>query len=70
MKYRLDITLFLDDSIEAEKIRDGLVKLKKLFKTVNKGLDNEERSSVRLHRCYHDEDPSKPCDTLFEWESD
>jgi len=70
MKYRLDITLFLDDRIEAEKIRDALIVLKRLFRTINKGLDTEEKSFIRLHKCYHDEDPSKPCEDLFYWESD
>ena len=70
VKYRLDITLFLDDLIEAENIRDTLVKLKDLFITINKGTETEERSFIRLHECYHDEDPTKPCKVISEWESD
>jgi len=70
MKYRLDITLFIDERKDVEEIRNALLKLKHLFKTINKGSRNEEKSIIRLHKCYHDEDPSRPCEEISRWESD
>ena len=70
MKYRIDTTLFLDSLNDAEMALKAIKGFEHLFRTINKGKETEERSSIRLHECYHDEDPVKPCKVISEWESD
>jgi len=70
MKYRLTFTIFIDDESDAERIYRFLEDKRGIFKTVNKGKPEEERSSVRLERCYHDEEPPKPCEVIKEFTSD
>lgn len=35
---------------------------------VNPHQENEERGFIELQRCYHDEDPHKPCKRLKRWD--
>ena len=62
MKWRIQLDLIFDDEEEAKKTFEFLKKRKNLFRTINRGKPNEERSRLSLHKCYHDEDPSKPCE--------
>lgn len=44
-------------------IRTAIQKLKSFAKKINKGMDNEEMTiKAGYHKCYHDEDPVRPCD--------
>jgi len=70
MKYRLTITIFLDTEEDAERIFRFLEGQRGIFKSVRKGTPAEELSSVRLERCYHDEEPPKPCEVIKEFVSD
>lgn len=72
MKYRIVINIFLDpDKIDdAKKIYQFIKQHRALFKTIRKGLANEERSFIRIEKCYHDEDPPRPCEVIEEIFSD
>jgi len=70
MKYRLTITLFIDDEERAEDIFRFLEGRKALFRSIKPGSPDELKSLVRLERCYHDEEPVKPCELLKEFTSD
>lgn len=63
MVYRIDITLFF--SPDNKKSRDNLHgQLKGLLKhatNINKGKLNEELCFTQIHKCYHDETPTRPC---------
>ena len=37
--------------------------------TVNPGLPHTEISAYSLHKCYHDEDSTKPCDLIAEYQT-
>ena len=32
--------------------------------SIHPGLINEEKGYIMLEKCYHDEDPTKPCELL------
>jgi len=34
--------------------------------TINPGQPNEEKSRILWQRCYHDDDPTKPCEVIEE----
>lgn len=70
MKYRLDITLIFDDLETAEKVRKMLEMFKSKAVTINRDKLNMEKSIIRLHKCYHDEENPKPCEDIFVWMSD
>ncbi len=72
MKYRITIDVFIDpDDLETVKnIRKALVALRHRFRTIRKGLPGVEYSRIVIHRCYHDEEPSKPCEVIYEWSSE
>jgi len=70
MKYRLTFTIFLDGEEDAEKIFRFIEEKRGIFRTIKKGMPEEERSSVRLEKCYHDEEPPKPCEVIKEFTSD
>jgi len=68
--YRIDITVFIKDVEDVKKIYQYLKKFRDKYNTVNKGKINVEYSVLRLHKCYHDESPTKPCEIIDEWRSD
>lgn len=35
---------------------------------INPSQLNEERGYITLEQCYHDEDPTKPCDIIENWQ--
>jgi len=66
MKWRVQLDLIFDDEREARDAFEKLKAKKHLFKTINKGKPNEERSRLSIHKCYHDEEPAKPCEIIEE----
>jgi len=70
MKYRLTVSIFMDSEADAETIFRFLEGKRGIFKTIKKGMPEEEPSSVMLERCYHDEEPPKPCEVMKEFKSD
>jgi len=70
MKYRVSLSIILDEYGDAKKIYDFLAGHGRLFKTIRKGEPAEERSLIMLEEHYHDEDPTKPCVVLESMESE
>ena len=66
MFYRVtaDMTFTIPDEAE-DFYHDCQVALPK-SQVINPGQDNEERSHISIHLCYHDEDPPKPCELIGE----
>ena len=53
----LDYLKAIRDYIEAHAI------------TMNPGKEIAESSSYQAHKCFHDEQPTKPCEIIAEWQS-
>jgi len=70
MKYRVTLSIIFDNYEDAKKIYDFLAGYGRLFKTIRKGEPVEERSLIMLERCYHDEEPTKPCEILEQYTSE
>lgn len=37
--------------------------------TINPDTSNQEPSDYVVHRCFHDENPTAPCEVIDEWSS-
>jgi len=70
MKYRIRLDLIFDEKEDAMKAFNFLKEKRVLFRTIRKGEPNEERSILEIHKCYHDEDPTKPCGIIEYIESE
>jgi len=70
MKWRVRADIIVSDKGEVMSIFDFLEVKKGSFETINKGKPNEERSRVSVEKCYHDEEPPKPCEILETVESE
>jgi len=70
LKWRVRADIILDDKDKAMDIFDSLKDERDRFVTIRKGEPNEERSRVSIEKCYHDEDPSKPCEIIETVESE
>jgi len=70
MKYQIISQLFLDDESSAREIYEYLKERKGLLRTIRPGEVTEQKSFVQLARCYHDEEPPKPCELLESFESE
>jgi len=66
MFYRTTMQLAFTSEDEGKDFYyDGQIALPKAH-TINPGQLNEERGHIILERCYHDEEPAKPCETISE----
>ena len=70
MKYRITISVFVDDEKTAQRIFNWLKENRGAFRSILRGQPNEERSFIRIERCYHDETPAKPCEVIAEYVSE
>jgi len=70
MKYRIRLDLILEKEEDAMEAFEYLKRRRKLFLTINKGKPNEKKSLLQIHRCYHDEEPPKPCKIIERIESE
>jgi len=70
LKYRVSASVYLDEEGEAIRIFEGLKRARDLFLTIRRGEPNEQRSFVALERCYHDEEPPRPCEVVERTESE
>jgi len=70
LKFRIRADIILNDEGEAMGIFASLKGKKELFVTIRKGEPSEERSRVSIEKCYHDEEPSKPCEIIETVESE
>lgn len=62
MKYRVTCDLAFENEAEAQEVYKGL---RKVFMKA-KRLNLQEGRRIEIHRCYHDETPFKPCETIEE----
>ena len=68
MFYRVRLDLAFADSTNPGKVRDHGKKLLSKAVIINEGQENEERGYIMVEKCYHDEDPAKPCELLGTWQ--
>ena len=67
MYYRITLDALVQSLANADGIKERLRTLIPILLIINQGQPNEEHSSITVHKCYHDEDPTKPCVQLFTW---
>lgn len=67
MIYRARIDLAFTEEKEARKAIEKALDVFPLSIPINPGTINEERGFITIEKCYHDEDPSKPCETLVSY---
>lgn len=70
MKYRLRLDLIYPEGAtqqHLEQARDLLAPIFQNSIVINEGQENEERGYVLLERCFHDEEPPQPCETIELW---
>jgi len=70
LKWRVRADIIFDDEGEAMGIFASLKGERDRFVTIRKGEPNEERSRASIEKCYHDEDPLKPCEIIETVESE
>jgi len=68
LRIRADITL--DDQRQAARIFNFLKGFIHLYETINPRKPDEKRSQLIFEKCYHDEEPEKPCELIEEWMSE
>lgn len=64
MFYRIRIDLAFTQAPPPGKIKELAATLLSQALTINPGQRNEERGFISLEQCYHDQDPTKPCDLI------
>jgi len=67
--YRLTANIILTEEDEAKGLYQYLEQVSHRFLVIKRGEPQEERSSLQLEHCYHDETPVRPCEVLQRWES-
>jgi len=66
MFYRYTADLCFTDNQAPSQLKGIAVALMQHAVVINPGQDNEERGFIRIHKCYHDQDPNKECELEFE----
>ncbi|MEM2370595.1 MAG: hypothetical protein QXH51_06805 [Candidatus Bathyarchaeia archaeon] len=64
MKYRVVVSFICESEETARRIYNAAKALSHFMLTIRRGEPAEERSFIILERCYHDEDPTKPCEVI------
>lgn len=64
MFYRITLDLSFHDQDAAADILDKALDHLSNAVTINPNQPNEEKGHITLQQCYHDEDPTKPCDVI------
>ncbi len=70
MYYKLTVTLHYPEAVrnyEAE-VRQALTPLFQNAVVINEGELNEERGAIEVHKCYHDTEPTRPCELVARFE--
>ena len=65
MFYRMTANINVLDPQAFVEIRDALASLVPVAFTIRPGEQEEEPSFITVHKCYHDTDPSIPCEVVF-----
>ncbi|MBA7493221.1 hypothetical protein ES702_03787 [subsurface metagenome] len=64
MFYRVRIDLAYPEDANPKAIQAHANTLFHDAMTINPGQPNEERGYIMLEKCYHDEDPPRPCEVI------
>lgn len=64
MFYRIRIDLAFTDKDPCDDILDKALGALDDALVINSGQPDEERGYITLEKCFHDEDPSKPCEVI------
>lgn len=64
MFYRVRADLAFTEEDEAYDFAHDCEIVLEKASIINQGAQNEERGYFQLEKCYHDEDPAKPCELL------
>lgn len=64
---RIQATLIVDEADQAtiDAIRTFVENRRAKFRSIARRTDELEPSVLTVHRCYHDEDPPRPCEELY-----
>lgn len=65
MFYRVQMTLAFPERKEAEKSIEKALDIIGYAVVIHPGEINEERGFILIEKCYHDEDPPKPCEVVY-----
>ena len=68
MFYRIRIDLAYPEDSNPKAILAHTKSLMPGAIVINPGQLNEERGYIILEACYHDEDPTKPCEVIESWQ--
>lgn len=69
MFYRSKIDLAFPEQKEALKAIEKAVDVLSFAITLNPGMPSEERGFIIVEKCYHDEDPTKPCEIIKSYQT-
>lgn len=69
MFYRVTIDLAFANQGHAAAVASAAIALIDHAQTINPGEPNEERGRITLQECYHDEEPSLPCQIIEHYET-
>lgn len=70
MLYRITIDLAFEEEDPTDDILDKTLDHLAKAVTINPDLPSEERGFIKLVKCYHDEDPHRPCELIIEYHTD
>lgn len=65
MLYRVTIDFAVETLAQLATFRTQAEALFPIAKPINPGQDYMEPAFIRVQRCYHDEHPGKPCETIY-----
>lgn len=66
MKYRITLDLFFDREADMQRVlREARARWAQAV-PINPGTPTMEPSRYKAERCYHDEDPTRPCEVITE----
>ena len=64
MLYRVRIDLAFEGELEANTFFNAAKRLMTRAVKITHPDGTIEATSIEVHRCYHDEDPTKPCEII------
>jgi len=67
LKYRLRLDFIVAEEETLTALWEAIEGVLDKLEVIRPGEDAEEASSLLWERCYHDETPVKPCQTIRSW---
>lgn len=69
IRVRMDLIFNVENEDKANLIWDYVNQKRSVFQKIVNG-EMVEKSMILIERCYHDEDPFKPCEIIKKWETE